>query len=92
LARVTSGHPGPGRPATDAILLTIRVHQGNERSPIGDPPRSTGAELEAAGRRILVNHLRRAVRLGSLEGAAGQRAGQQFVLRLTLREAYDLGG
>jgi hypothetical protein len=66
------------RPATDAIILSVRVHTREELAPIDVTAPRSGPELEAAGRRILRNRLRRAVRLGTLAGAAGQRAGQQF--------------
>lgn len=68
----------PVRPTTDAILLSVRVHAREEQAPMGCTPPAPGAALEAAGRRILRDRLRRAVRRGTPEGAAGQRAGQQF--------------
>jgi hypothetical protein len=43
---------------TDAILTSVRVHQGDE----DDAAPAPGAALEAAGRRILRAHLRRSKR------------------------------
>jgi hypothetical protein len=45
--------------ATDAILTSVRVHQGEEQVPMGSTPPVPGATLEAAGRRILRAHLGR---------------------------------
>ncbi len=69
--------PSPVRPTTDAIVLTVRVHQAMSSSNWGTRPPASGATLGAAGRRILRNHLRRAIGQRGRDGAAGQPVGQR---------------
>jgi hypothetical protein len=70
--------------ATDAILTSIRVHQGNG----DDTAPAPGAALEAVGRRILRAHLRRSKR-SQAESSAPDR-GQQVPVPLAPAASTDV--